>query len=70
MQKKSIILAAFAAFALSACLESDLERGVAGAGAGYLGAQVLGTDPTGTALAGAAAGLLCDDAGVCRPARR
>lgn len=68
MQKKSVILAAFAAITLSACLEGDAERGVAGAGAGFLGAQVLGTDPTGTAIAGAAIGVLCDDAGVraCR----
>ena len=69
MQKKSIILAAFAAFALSACLESDTERAVAGAGAGLVAAEVLNTDPTATAVAGVAAGLLCDDAGICRSTR-
>jgi osmotically inducible lipoprotein OsmB len=69
MQTKSIILAAVAVFGLSACLESNLERGVAGAGAGVVAANVLGTDPAATALAGAAAGLFCDDVGVCRPAR-
>jgi hypothetical protein len=70
MQKKSIILAAFAAFALSGCLESDTERAVAGAGAGLVAAELLGTDRTGTVLAGAAAGVFCDDVGVCRPVRR
>lgn len=70
MQKTSIILAAVAMLGLAGCLESDLERGLAGAGAGYVGSQVLGTDPTGTMLAGAAAGVLCDDSGICRPARR
>ena len=68
MQKTSIILATVAVFGLAGCLEGDLERGVAGAGAGFVAAEVLGTDRTGTILAGAAAGVLCDDAGVraCR----
>ena len=68
MQKTSIILAAVAMFGLAGCLEGDVERGVAGAGAGLVTAKVLGTDPTGTMLAGAAAGVLCDDAGIngCR----
>ncbi|PRY79714.1 hypothetical protein CLV80_102360 [Yoonia maritima] len=68
MQKTSIILAAVAMFGLAGCLEGDVERGVAGAGAGLVAAEVLGTDRTGTILAGAAAGVLCDDAGIngCR----
>ena len=69
MQKKSIIIAAVAVFGLAGCLDTDLERGVAGAGAGLVASEVLDTDPTGTALAGAAIGVLCDDAGVCRPSR-
>ena len=68
MQKSSIILAAVAIFGLAGCLEGDAERGVAGAGAGFVAAEVLNTDRTGTILAGAAAGVLCDDAGInaCR----
>lgn len=68
MQKTSIILAAVAMFGLAGCLEGDAERGVAGAGAGFVAAEILGTDRTGTMLAGAAAGVLCDDAGIngCR----
>lgn len=69
MRTKSILIAGIAAFSLSACLDSNLERGVAGAGAGVVAANVLGTDPAATALAGAAAGLFCDDVGVCRAAR-
>lgn len=69
MQKSSIILAAVAVLGLAGCLDTDLERGLAGAGAGVVAAEAMGTDPAGTALAGAAAGVLCDDAGVCRPAR-
>ena len=70
MYIKSVVFAAVAAFGLSACLESDTERAVAGAGAGLVAAEVLGTDRTGTVLAGAAAGVFCDDVGVCRPTTR
>ncbi|MBR2656333.1 hypothetical protein [Yoonia sp.] len=70
MYIKSVIFAAVAAFGLSACLESDTERAVAGAGAGLVASEVLGTDRAGTMLAGAAAGVFCDDVGVCRPATR
>ncbi|MEL7179170.1 MAG: hypothetical protein AAFN63_05005 [Pseudomonadota bacterium] len=68
MQKTSIILATVAVFGLAGCLEGDVERGVAGAAGGLVAAEVLGTDPTGTAIAGAAVGVLCDDAGIngCR----
>ena len=67
MLKKTWILAAVASFTLAGCLESDLERAAVGAAAGAVAADALGTDQTATALAGAAAGLLCDDAGICRP---
>ncbi|SHF42835.1 hypothetical protein SAMN05444339_10649 [Loktanella atrilutea] len=75
MFKASWLLAPIAALGLSACAgsgigDTDLERGLIGAGAGAALSGPLNTDPTGTALAGAAAGLLCDDAGVCRPTRR
>ena len=70
MYTKSIILAAVAAFGLSACLESDVERGVVGAGAGVVVGNAIGVDPVAAGAAGVAAGLLCDDVGVCRPTRR
>ncbi|WP_375255108.1 hypothetical protein [Yoonia sp.] len=64
MQKTSIILSTVAAFGLAGCLENDVERGVVGAGAGLVAAELLGTDRTGSMVVGAAAGVLCDDAGV------
>ena len=64
MRKTTIIMALIATTGLAGCLEGDVERGVAGAGAGLVASEVLGTDRTGTILAGAAAGVLCDDAGI------
>ncbi|MBQ2261132.1 MAG: hypothetical protein II336_07185 [Loktanella sp.] len=69
MYTKSIILAAVAAFGLSACLETDLERGAVGGAAGAVIGNQVGIDPVAAGAAGVAAGLLCDDVGVCRPAR-
>ena len=69
MRKTPWIIAATAVLGLAGCLETDLQRGAAGAAAGAVLADQIGTDQTATALAGAAAGLLCDDAGICRPAR-
>ena len=69
MFKTSWILAGAATLALAGCLETDLQRGAVGAATGAVVADQIGTDQTATALAGAAAGLLCDDAGICRPAR-
>ncbi|MGJ8621548.1 MAG: hypothetical protein ACSHW1_02150 [Yoonia sp.] len=66
MQKTSIILAAVAVFGLAGCLDNDVERGVVGAGAGLAASEILGTDRTGSMVVGAAAGVFCDDAGVCR----
>ena len=66
MQKTSLILAAVAVFGLAGCLDNDAERGVAGAAGGLVAAEVLGTDPAASAVVGAAAGVFCDVAGVCR----
>ncbi|SFS03336.1 hypothetical protein [Yoonia litorea] len=64
MQKTSLIIATVAIFGLAGCLDNDTERAVAGAGAGLVASELLGTDQTGSMLAGAAAGVFCDDAGV------
>ncbi|WP_333713589.1 hypothetical protein [Yoonia sp.] len=66
MRKISIILSAVAVFGLAGCLDNDVERGVVGAGAGLVASELLGTDRTGSMLVGAAAGVFCDDAGICR----
>ncbi|MGR3434666.1 MAG: hypothetical protein ACU0CO_07240 [Shimia sp.] len=63
------IIAALAAFTLlSGCLDidNDGERAVVGAVAGAIAADALGGDGTTGAVVGAAAGIFCDDAGICR----
>lgn len=61
MLKFRLILAATAVASLSACLDSDLERGIAGAAAGAVVADAVGVDPITGAIAGGAAGALCDE---------
>lgn len=55
---------------LGACntgfIDGDAERGVVGAGAGALISDATGGSATTGALIGGAAGVFCDDAGVCR----
>ncbi|MEO1679891.1 MAG: hypothetical protein AAFU80_17240 [Pseudomonadota bacterium] len=50
---------------LSACAGSDLERGALGAAGGAAVAELTGSDVVAGALIGGAAGVVCDDAGVC-----
>ena len=52
--------------ALSGCLETDAERGVAGAAAGALLADATGNSAVTGAIIGGGAGVFCDDAGICR----
>ena len=65
MLKNSWIIAIASTFILAGCLNNDAERAVVGAGAGTIAADIFGTDRTGTAIVGAAAGVFCDDAGIC-----
>ena len=51
--------------ALVAACESDAERGVAGAAGGALISRAVGGDVLTGAIIGGAAGVFCDDAGVC-----
>ncbi|MEM1431977.1 MAG: hypothetical protein AAGG09_21175 [Pseudomonadota bacterium] len=55
--------------ALAACQGTDLERGALGAAGGAAAAQLTGSDVVGGALIGGAAGVFCDDAGICRNTR-
>lgn len=66
MQYAKPFLAALALVALAGCLDNDAERGVAGAAAGALIADEVGLTRTQGALIAGAAGVFCDDAGVCR----
>lgn len=59
---------------LSACtpgglIDSDVERGLVGAAAGYGAARVVGGNGDRGAILGGLAGIFCDDAGVCSRAR-
>jgi osmotically inducible lipoprotein OsmB len=54
------------AVALSGCLANDTERGLAGAAGGAVIADVTGGNALTGALIGGAAGVFCDDVGVCR----
>ncbi|MGB3407838.1 MAG: hypothetical protein WBA67_10120 [Jannaschia sp.] len=55
---------------LSACntgfIDSDVERGLVGAGGGAIAAKALDLDTGTGAIIGGLAGVFCDDAGVCR----
>ena len=55
-----------AALGLSACLDTDTERGLAGAAGGAVIADVTGGSALTGAVIGGAAGVFCDDLGVCR----
>ncbi|MEL6914233.1 MAG: hypothetical protein AAFP13_07005 [Pseudomonadota bacterium] len=62
--KPALALVAFVT--LAGCLDNDLERGVAGAAGGAVVDRALGGDGTTGAIIGGAAGVFCDDAGVCQ----
>ncbi len=67
MFKATWIVAAVAVLGLSACLDTDLERGLAGATAGALTADALGVDPAIGAIGGGIAGATCSDySSACR----
>jgi osmotically inducible lipoprotein OsmB len=53
-------------FALSGCLATDTERGLAGAAGGAVIADVTGGNALTGAVVGGAAGVFCDDVGVCK----
>lgn len=66
-----------AAALLSACapggpgsfIDSDMERGLAGAALGYGAAKAVNGNGDRGAIIGGLAGVFCDDAGVCYRAR-
>ena len=57
---------------LSACgpgggfIDSDVERGLVGAAAGYATARAIDGNGDRGAILGGLAGVFCDDAGFCR----
>ncbi|MDR9427062.1 MAG: hypothetical protein RI538_04040 [Salibaculum sp.] len=61
MFKFRLVLACAAVAGLSACLDNDLERGLAGAAGGAVVVDALGGDPVTGAIVGGAGGALCDE---------
>lgn len=67
MQKLRLSFAAAAILSLAACLDNDLERGLAGAAVGAVVADATGGDAVTGAIVGGAAGALCDEVtSICR----
>ncbi|UWQ21519.1 hypothetical protein [Jannaschia sp. W003] len=67
---KFTIPALAAATLLAACqpgalVDSDVERGIAGAAAGYGVAKAIDGNADRGAIIGGLAGVYCDDAGIC-----
>lgn len=54
------------ALALSGCVSTDAERGVIGAAGGAVIADATGGDALTGAVIGGAAGVFCDNMGVCQ----
>ena len=50
---------------LTACLDNDTERGLAGAAGGAIAADALGGNAAVGAVVGGGAGVFCDDVGIC-----
>ncbi|MDP4032215.1 MAG: hypothetical protein Q8P60_05060 [Pseudorhodobacter sp.] len=66
MQIIKWVVAAAILSTLAGCLETDAERGLAGAAGGAVIADATGGNALTGALIGGAAGVFCDDLGVCR----
>jgi len=64
MHRKLFALALAALIGLAGCIDTDLERGLAGAAAGALLADAVGGNAFTGALIGGAAGATCDDLGA------
>ena len=67
--RTSIIILSLATLALAGCVQGDGGRALVGAGVGAVASKAFGGSTEDAVLAaagGAAAGALCDDAGVCQ----
>jgi hypothetical protein len=61
MQKTTFGLVTVAALGLSACGDTDIERGLSGAAIGGVSTAVVGGNIATGAIVGGAVGALCDD---------
>lgn len=62
----TMLAAAALVTTLAGCLQTDTQRGLAGAAAGALVADATDNSALTGAVLGGAAGVFCDDAGICR----
>jgi hypothetical protein len=65
MRKALTSLTFISALALLAACDSDAERGLVGAAGGAAIASATGGDGLTGAVIGGAAGVFCDDVGIC-----
>lgn len=65
MRPGKLLLLPLLALPLAGCLETDTERGFAGAATGAIIADALDTNVAAGAIIGGGAGIFCDDAGIC-----
>ena len=66
MQKSLLTLSTLTVLGLLAACDNDSERGLVGAGAGAAVSAATGGDPLAGAVLGGAAGVFCDDLGICQ----
>lgn len=67
MQKITLIICGSAMLALTGCfVNTETERGLVGAATGAVVASTAGGNVVAGAVVGGAAGVLCDDVGICR----
>jgi osmotically inducible lipoprotein OsmB len=64
---RKLILLSLIALPLAGCVTNDVQRGLIGAGAGAVLADVTDNNVATGALIGGIAGTLCDDVAVCGP---
>ena len=65
--RKSILKISFVGvFGLLAACDTDAERGLVGAASGAAVSAATGGDAVVGAVLGGAAGVFCDDAGICK----
>lgn len=65
MRKLFVSLFAVGALGIVAACDNDAERGLVGAGAGAAVSVATGGNAVAGAVLGGAAGVFCDDLGVC-----
>jgi osmotically inducible lipoprotein OsmB len=64
---RKLFILSLIALPLAGCVNNDVQRGLIGAGAGAVLADVTDNSVATGAIIGGLAGTLCDDVNMCRP---